>query len=77
MAEFKSACIDVNKCSSFFGINEAELKKRAVLNTLPIPTFATRDSQKAPRVIYIEDLAKYIDKRREEAQTEWQKMNTF
>ena len=77
MAQFNEASIEVRKCASFFGMTEIEVKKRAALNKLPIPTFPTRDSQKSPRMVHLSDLATYIDQQREVATAEWHRANTF
>nr|WP_213568675.1 pyocin activator PrtN family protein [Salmonella enterica] len=43
---------------------------------LPIPTYRVGTSQKAKRCINIQDLAEYIDKRREEGRIEWERVRT-
>lgn len=47
----------------------AEAKANAC--KLPVPTYRIGTSQKAKRCINIQDLAEYIDKRREEGRIEW------
>ncbi|MEB7537383.1 pyocin activator PrtN family protein [Pantoea anthophila] len=39
-------------------------ERKAADNKLPVPTFRTADSQKAPRMVHIADLADYIDVQR-------------
>ncbi|MDE9535682.1 pyocin activator PrtN family protein, partial [Xenorhabdus bovienii] len=41
---------------------------------LNIPTYKLNDSQKSPRVVHVNDLAAYIDKQREQASKELERM---
>jgi hypothetical protein len=47
-------------------------RQRAALNQLPFPTFRLTDSQKAPVMVKISDLAAHIDAKRDTAQAEWE-----
>lgn len=65
MAEFETASIPLSDvCEKYFGMKPATADKKAVLGQLPIPTFRAGESQKAPRMIHIQDLADYIEKQR-------------
>ena len=65
MAEFETASIPLSDvCEKFFGMKPATADKKAALGQLPIPTFRAGESQKAPRMIHIQDLADYIEKQR-------------
>jgi hypothetical protein len=68
MAEYESATVPLsNVCEKYFGMKPATAERKAWQNQLPIPTFRAGDSQKAPRLIHISDLADYIDKQRQES----------
>lgn len=60
-------------CKIYFNLSPTEAGKRAARNELPVPTFQLTDSQKAPRLIKVEDLAAYIDRSHETALKEWVK----
>lgn len=65
MAEFETASIPLSDvCEKYFGMKPATADKKAALGQLPIPTFRAGESQKAPRMIHIQDLADYIEKQR-------------
>ncbi len=54
----------------------AEANRRAADGTLGVPTFRARDSQKSKRQIHLQDLAKFIDARRDAGLAEYIKFNT-
>ncbi|AST68985.1 pyocin activator protein PrtN [Kosakonia cowanii] len=65
MAEFETASIPLSYvCEKYFGMKPATADKKAALGQLPLPTFRAGESQKAPRMIHIQDLADYIEKQR-------------
>ena len=43
------------------------------MNELPVPTFRASASQKAPRLVHIEDLAHWLDEQRAKARKEWER----
>ncbi|HYL89980.1 MAG TPA: pyocin activator PrtN family protein [Burkholderiales bacterium] len=55
----------------YFGLSREKAYADAGLNRLPVPTFRCRDSQKAPLLVHVEDLAALIDARRTEQRDEW------
>jgi hypothetical protein len=68
MAEYETATVPLSQvCEKFFGMKSATAERKASENKLPIPTFRTADSQKAPRMVHISDLAEFIDRQREES----------
>ncbi|NRH22918.1 pyocin activator protein PrtN [Pantoea sp. PNA 14-12] len=68
MAEYETAAVPLSQvCEKYFGMKAFTAERKAADNKLPIPTFRTGDSQKAPRMIHIADLADYIDKQRAES----------
>lgn len=77
MAQFNSPAVPVDRCASYFGLSEREAMNRAALNKLPIPAFRLRDSQKAPMMLHVEDLAMFIDRQRASASNVWEKVNSL
>lgn len=66
MAEYETATVPLSQvCEKYFGMKATTAERKAADNKLPIPTFRTADSQKAPRMVHIADLANYIDHQRE------------
>lgn len=47
--------------------------EKAALNELPIPTFRAAESQKAPRLVHVDDLARWLDEQRARARQQWEK----
>jgi hypothetical protein len=74
LARFESPTVKLDDiCEEFFGLGRDKAYQLANLNSLPVPTFRASQSQKAPRLVHIEDLAKYLDAQRAEAKREWEK----
>ncbi len=72
MAEFETATIPLADISErYLGMKPATADKKAGAGTLPIPSFRLGDSQKAPRMVHVKDLADFIDQRRTEAAKEF------
>ena len=66
MAEYETATVPLSQvCEKYFGMKSATAERKASENRLPVPTFRTAESQKAPRMVHIADLANYIDHQRE------------
>ncbi|HED6305883.1 TPA: pyocin activator PrtN family protein [Escherichia coli] len=77
MAEFNTPNIELSAVSQkYFGMSPATAEAKANACKLPVPTYRIGTSQKAKRCINIQDLAEYIDKRREEGRAEWEKVRT-
>lgn len=76
MAEFETSTIPLSLIAErYLGMKPETANKKANAGDLSIPTFRLDDGQKAPRIVHITDLADYIDKKRDEANKEFQKMN--
>ncbi|TKF94974.1 pyocin activator protein PrtN [Vibrio lentus] len=76
LARFGNPTVELKQVSQeFFGITSRTAEQRAKACDFPVPTFKLRDSERSPSLIKIEDLAAYIDKRYEQAKTEWQSVN--
>lgn len=75
MAEYESSQVPLSiVAEKFLNLTAAYADKKASLGELPFPTY--RDvSQKAPRMVDIRDLAEWIDKQREQAKKELNKIN--
>ncbi|MDR6298234.1 pyocin activator PrtN family protein [Pantoea dispersa] len=68
MAEYETATVPLSQvCEKYFGLKAATAERKAAENKLPIPTFRTAESQKAPRMVHISDLAEFIDRQRAES----------
>ncbi|END1362318.1 TPA: pyocin activator protein PrtN [Salmonella enterica subsp. arizonae] len=68
MAEFETvtpALSDI--CEKYLGLKPATAEKKALLGELTLPTFRLADSQKAPRLVHLQDLADHIEQKRKEA----------
>lgn len=65
LAEFESGEVRlVDCCEKYFGYSEAEAKRKATQRALPIPAYRVTNSQKAPWLVSIADLAAHIDKQK-------------
>ncbi|EHN5032915.1 pyocin activator PrtN family protein [Escherichia coli] len=77
MAEFNTPNIELSAVSQkYFGMSPATAEAKANACKLPVPTYRIGTSQKAKRCINTQDLAEYIDKRREEGRIEWEQVRT-
>lgn len=54
-------------------LSERVARERAAANALPFPTMRLGGSQKAPRMVHVDDLAKWIDQEREAARKAWER----
>lgn len=65
LAEFNTITPTLDEVSKkYLGIEPSTANYRAGLGKLPIPTFRTVESQKAPRLVHLEDLAEMVDSAR-------------
>ncbi|MCG9721856.1 pyocin activator PrtN family protein [Shewanella sp. Isolate7] len=66
------AMIPLNEIAeSYLGLSLRTAKNRAKAGLLPFPVFKLSDSAKCPYLVHLDDLAKYIDIRNEEAKNDW------
>lgn len=71
MAEFETSTIPLAQIAErYLGMKPSTADKKAGAGDLPIPTFRIGDSQKAPRMVHVKDLAEFIDTKRKEARDE-------
>ncbi|SUP77358.1 Pyocin activator protein PrtN [Yersinia frederiksenii] len=76
MAEFETSTIPLADIAErYFGMKPATADKKAGAGDLPVPTFRIGDSQKAPRMVHVNDLAEFIDKKRNEAKYIMRRIN--
>ena len=62
MAEFGTTAVPLDQCYHYLGypsIRAAEDAFRS--HSLPVPCIRARESQKAPKLVMLEDLAEYLD----------------
>lgn len=77
LARFESPTIPLELiCEEFFGLRRDKAYQRAAAEELPVPTFRASDSQKAPRLVHVDDLANFLDAQRATAKKQWEKANT-
>lgn len=78
LSRYQSPVVELKEvCEEFFGIKPKTAEQKAKGCDFPIPTFKLRDSERSPTLIKIEDLAAYIDKRYDEAQSEWKQVHNL
>ena len=56
----------------YLNLSPEEAARMAALHKLPFPTFSLRESQKAPLMVHLEDLAEHIDRARRCAIKSWE-----
>ncbi|WP_440517396.1 pyocin activator PrtN family protein [Serratia sarumanii] len=77
MAEFETSDIPLEKIAEkYLGISIELANKRANAGKLPIPSFRAVDSNKAPRLVHVKDLADYLDQRTAAAREEFKQVNS-
>ncbi|MFS9379440.1 pyocin activator PrtN family protein [Citrobacter sp. ANG330] len=77
MAEFETvtpALSDI--CEKYLGIKPSTAEKKALRGELTLPTFRIGESQKAPRLVHLSDLAEQIDRARKEARELYEHINS-
>lgn len=71
MAEFETAVVHLSQIAEkYLGLRPSTAEQKAAEGKLSLPTFRVGDTQKAPRMVHISDLAEHIDRRRTEAKKE-------
>ncbi|HIB1682310.1 TPA: pyocin activator PrtN family protein [Salmonella enterica subsp. enterica serovar Muenchen] len=71
MAEFETPTIPLSEIAErYLGMKPSTADKKASCGDLPLPTFRIGNTQKAPRMVHVSDLAEYIDNQRKEAKKE-------
>jgi hypothetical protein len=68
MMQHGSPIVELKSVAHLFGFNSpSEANRAANEGDLPVPVFKQRDSQKAPFLIHVEDMAMHVDKMRQVA----------
>ena len=77
LARYQTPVVELKEiCEEFFGIKPKTAEQKVKACDFPIPTFKLRDSERSPTLVKVEDLASYIDKRYEEAESTWQQVHS-
>lgn len=62
-AEFETAIIPLSSISKeYLGLSPQMAAQKAICGELPLVTFRVGNTQKAPRMVHIRDLAEHIDR---------------
>ncbi len=62
LAVHRGVTVELSRiCDQYLGLNAENAGKQAALKQLPFPVFRVRDSQKAPYLVHVRDLARHID----------------
>lgn len=73
LALHRAAAVRLSEISeNYLGMTPVVAQRNAALNTLPFPTFRMSDSNKAPYMVKISDLAKHIDSQHKNAAEQWE-----
>jgi Pyocin activator protein PrtN len=74
LSRFESPTVKLEDISEeYFGMKKGKAYERAALNQLPVPTFRASESQKAPRLVHVDDLARWLDEQRARARAQWER----
>ncbi|WP_228767486.1 pyocin activator PrtN family protein [Vibrio hibernica] len=56
---------------NYLGMAVATARRKANAYALPFPTIRIGDNQRSPMMVHIDDLVRYIDKQKKEAEMLW------
>lgn len=74
LSRFESPTVRLEDISEeYFGMKKERAYELAALNELPVPTFRASPSQKAPRLVHVDDLARWLDAQRARAREQWER----
>jgi len=72
LATYRTPAVRLNDvCLEYRNLDVRRANRLASLNRLEFPTFRLHDSQRAPRMVALGELAKFIDERAADAQRSW------
>lgn len=75
MAEFETGEIPLKDvCDKYLGVDYKTAAYRASKNKLPFPVYKG-GSQKSTWLVSVDELAKHIDTKKQEAKNEWERVN--
>lgn len=73
LAVFRAPAVPLKKvCEDYLGTGYREACRQAGVNTLPVPAFRLTDSQRAPYMVLVRDLAAHIDSVAASAKSDWE-----
>ena len=73
LAVYKSPTVQLRDiCEKYLNLQYGQARDNAAKGTLDIPTFRLRNSQKAPLMVSLQELATYIDRQANEAKYQWE-----
>lgn len=76
LAQFERSPVPLDDvCEEYFGMKGKQARIRAAAQSLPVPAFKMRESEKARWFIDLRDLANHIDKQRGFARADFIKIN--
>ncbi|MFK0569650.1 pyocin activator PrtN family protein [Endozoicomonas sp.] len=76
LARYKSPFVALEEvCEDFFKVSPRKTKLLVASGEFPIPVTRTTSSQKAPYLIKVDDLAKYLDECYASSRDEWERVN--
>jgi hypothetical protein len=65
MAEFGGGEIRLAECcEKYFGLSEAQAKRKAALRELPVPAYKLTDGKSGEWLVSLSELAEHIDRQR-------------
>lgn len=68
LAQYQRAAVPLDDVAAdYLGLGSREAKRQALDGTLCVPAFRRKDSQKAPWMVMIDDLAEWLDTQAERA----------
>ena len=68
MAQFNKAVVPLDLiCQEYFGLLPSTAKHQAKAGSLPVPAYRATQSNKAPWLVNLSDLGKYLDDCRDKA----------
>lgn len=74
-AEFETGEIPLSEVApKYFGIDSRKAIEKARSQSLPVPVYRG-GSQKSQWLVSVQDLAQYLDRKREEAREDWRRIN--
>ncbi|MCG7551967.1 pyocin activator PrtN family protein [Pseudoalteromonas sp. Of11M-6] len=77
LARFNNPVVPLKEvCKEFFGVSPKTAEQQAKAGKLPIPTFKMRESERAPTLVNVTDLAEYIQSQYDNARTEWERVQS-
>ena len=64
MATFETSEIPLDRCCDLFGLKPEVARRKAGLQSLPVPVYKASESQKSPWLVSVDVLADYLDEQK-------------